>query len=81
MHQSIVAPSNVEGVAVCEKGAAAKHLHAVSHGLGKIGPKKGQVAGLAKVELDGHKSVVKIDLLNACGQHEFVHFIQQAGAD
>ena len=80
MFQRILAPPYIQGIAVGQKGLAAQRLHAVRHGFGEIGPQERKVPRFAKMQLDRHKLVFKINLLDACGQHQLVQFLQQAGA-
>ena len=68
--QGVFPPAYIQGVAVGQEGLAAPLLHEVCHGLGPVGPQKGQVAGLAEVQLDGRELVLKVDLAHTGGFHQ-----------
>ena len=59
MLKRVFAAAHVERVAVREEGLAAQPLDHVYHGARVIGTQEGQVAQLAKVDLDGNELVLR----------------------
>ena len=76
--ERVFAATDVERVAVGEEGLAAQLLHDVCDGAGVVGAQKAQVAQLAKVNLDGDKLVLEVDLLNAGAANEALKFVELA---
>ena len=78
--QRILAPPDIQRIAIREKRPAAKSLHPVGHRLGEVRPQEGKIPGFAEMQLDRHELVFKINLSDACGDHQLVQLFQQAGA-
>ena len=76
--ERVFAAAHIERVAVGEEGLAAQLLHDVCDGAGVVGAQKAQVAQLAKVNLDGDKLVLEVDLLNAGAANEALEFVELA---
>ena len=76
--ERVFAATDIERVAVGEEGLAAQLLHDVCDGAGVVGAQKAQIAQLAKVNLDGDKLVLEVDLLNAGAANEALEFVELA---
>ena len=59
MIQRIAAHAGIQGIAVSQEGTRTHILERVHHDLGIVGTQKGQVARLAKVNLDGGELAVQ----------------------
>ena len=78
MLKRVFAAAYVKRVAVREEGLAAQLLDHVYHGARVIGAQEGQVAQLAKVDLDGNELVLEVDLLYAGALDEALELVQLA---
>ena len=78
MLKRVFAAAHVERVAVREEGLAAQLLDHVYHGARVIGTQEGQVAQLAKVDLDCNELVLEVDLLYAGALDEALELVQLA---
>ena len=76
--ERIFAATHIERVAVGKEGLAAQLLHDVRDGAGVVGAQKAQVAQLAKVNLDGDKLVLEVDLLDTGAANEALEFVELA---
>ena len=63
--ERVLAAANVQRIAVGEEGHAAELLHHIGNGACIVGTQEGEVPQLTKVNLDGDKLVLEVDLLNA----------------
>ena len=68
MVQGVFSGADVHGVGVRQEGLAAQVLDQVHDDPGIAGPQMGHIPQLAKVDLDGHKLVLEVDLVHAGGQ-------------
>jgi hypothetical protein len=78
--QRVFAAARVQGVAVGQKGHTPLLLAQVGHGLGVVGPQKGQVAQLTKVHFDGYELAVHVNVLDAGGDAQTAQLFRQASA-
>ena len=76
--ERIFAATHIERVAVGKEGLAAQLLHDVRDGSGVVGAQKAQVAQLTKVNLDGDKLVLKVDLLDTSAADEALELVELA---
>ena len=60
--QRIFPPAHIQGIAVGKKRLSAPLLNKVRHGFRPVGPQVRQIARLTKMQLDGHKLVIEVDL-------------------
>ena len=65
--QGIFASADIQGVAVGQERFAAQFFDDLDHHGGVVGPQVSQVAGFTKMDLDGGKFVVEINLPDAGG--------------
>ena len=77
MVKGVLAAAHIEGVAVGQEGLAAQLLHIVCHHPGIVGPQKGQISVLAKMDLDGGVLIGEVDGFKAGGLHQPVQLFQQ----
>ena len=68
--QRVLPTAGIEGVAVGQERFAALGADHVRNRARKVRAQKGEVARLAKVDLDGDKAIRKIDILNASALDE-----------
>ena len=61
MLQRVLAPADVQGIAVGQKGKPALLLYHIGDRLGVVGPQEAQVARFAEVQLDGDEFLFHID--------------------
>lgn len=78
MLERVLAAAHVQRVAVGEKGHAAQLLDHICDGAGIIGTQEGEVAQLAKVDLDGDELVLEVDLLDARTTDETLELVELA---
>ena len=78
MLERVLAAAHVQRVAVGEEGHAAQLLNHVGNGAGIVGAQEGEVAQLAKVNLDGNKLVLEVDLLDARATDETLELVELA---
>ena len=78
MLERVFAATDIERVAVGEKGLAAQLLDDIRDGAGVVGAQKAQIAQLAKVNLNGDELVLKVDLLNTGATDEALEFVELA---
>ena len=78
MVEGVLAPADVEGVAVGDEGLAAQFLDQVADRARVVRPQEGQVARLAEVQLHGHEAALEVEAAEAGLQHEFAQFRLQA---
>ena len=76
--ERVLATAHVERVAVREEGLAAQLLDHVGHGARVVGSQEAEVAQLAKVDLDGHELVLKVNLLDAGAADEALELVELA---
>ena len=76
--ECVFAATDVERVAVGEKGLAAQFLHDVRDGAGVVGAQKAQIAQLAKVNLDSDELVLKVNLLDTGAADEALELVELA---
>ena len=77
MIQGILSAAHIQGVAVRQEGLSSQLLHHIRHHFGIVGAKVGQIAGLSKVNLDGHKVILKVNLVNACRLNQPSQLVRQ----
>lgn len=63
-------------MAVGEEGHAAELLHHIGNGACIVGTQEGEVPQLTKVNLDGDKLVLEVDLLNAGTANEALELVE-----
>ena len=69
---------DVQRIAVGEEGHAAELLHHIGNGACIVGTQEGEVPQLTKVNLDGDKLVLEVDLLNASTANEALELVELA---
>ena len=65
--QRILAATNIERIAVRQKHLATLILDQIHHDFCVVGTQVGQIAGFAKMDLDGRILVIEIDTLQHAG--------------
>ena len=70
MIQCVLAGADIHGVGIRQKGLAAQILDQIHHHPGIAGTQIGHVAQLAKVDLNGHILVLKIDFVHPRRQQQ-----------
>ena len=65
MLQGILSSAHVQRVAVCKEGAPSQLFDDIRHSLGIVGTQVGQIARLAKMDLDGRHFLLEINVPDA----------------
>jgi len=78
MLKGVFATAHVQRIAVGEEGLATQLLDDVGNGARVVGTQEAEVSQLAKVNLDGNKLVLKINLVDSRAIHEALEFIELA---
>ena len=77
MLQRVLSPAGIKGVTVGQERFAALGADHVRNRARKVRTQEGEIARLAKMNLDGDKAIRKIDIFNACALDEPLELYRQ----
>ncbi len=81
MLQGVLAAAWIKGVAVCQKRQSPLLFYQIRNSLGIVWPQEGKIPQLPKMHFDGHKLLVKINILDTCCDAQTLHLDGPAGAN
>ena len=77
MLQRVFPSSHIQGVAVCEEGAAAQFLNHIRHRFGVIRTQERKIPRLAEMDLDRGHLFLKIDLPDPCFPDQLLKLLRK----